>query len=238
MPSQIEKIQAYASHLLDAFIMLRERYAMLHPMLFDQDVAKHFGSYERSRGFKTLRHSLFLTCAQDIAKLSFDNDKRTPSISNIFGALNDITLCNYLRESFSAWVTPLIENETDPEVTAALRMWEQQEAIDRYQQFDNYLSEAKKLWNEFSNNPSIRGLGTIRDKVSAHTEVRLVADKYQFVDISELGIKWGDIKTAIKMMQRLVELIGLIVRNASFAWDMLDEQLEGAAKGFWRVPGE
>lgn len=216
--------------------MLRERYAMLHPMLFEQDVAKHFGSYERSRGFKTLRHSLFLSCAQDIAKLTLDNDKRTPSIGNIVGALDDITLCNCLRTSFSEWVTPFIENETDPAIAAALRMWEQQEVIDRGQQFDNYLSQAKALWLELSNNPSIKGFVTIRDKVSAHTEIRLVADKYQFVDISELGIKWSDIKAAIALMQQLVELIGLIVRNAGFAWDLLDEQLEKAAKGFWKVP--
>jgi hypothetical protein len=236
MPSQIERIQAHASHLLDAFILLRERYAMLHPMLFEQEVAKHFGSYERSRGFRTLRHSLFLSCAQDIAKLTLDNDKRTPSIGNIVGALDDNTLCNSLRTSFSEWVIPSIENETDPEIAAAIRMWEQQEAIDRGQQFDNHLSKAKALWGELSSNSSIKGFVTIRDKVSAHTEVRLVADKYQFVDIGELGIKWSDIKAAIELMQQLVELIGLIVRNAGFAWDMLDEQLDQSAKGFWRVP--
>jgi hypothetical protein len=37
-------------------------------------------------------------------------------------------------------------------------------------------------------------------------------------------------------MQRLVELIGFIVRNASFAWDMLDRQLREAARGFWSSP--
>jgi len=37
-------------------------------------------------------------------------------------------------------------------------------------------------------------------------------------------------------MQRLVELIGFIVRNASFAWEMLDRQLTEAARGFWGPP--
>lgn len=40
MPTQIQKIEAHASHLLDAFITLRERYALLDPMLFDPDVPR------------------------------------------------------------------------------------------------------------------------------------------------------------------------------------------------------
>jgi len=82
----------------------------------------------------------------------------------------------------------------------------------------------------------MKGFLTIRDKISAHTEVRYVADKYQFVDIASLGIKWGDMRADIETMQRLVELVGLLIRNAGFAWDMLDEQLETASAAFWEVP--
>ena len=74
---------------------------------------------------------------------------------------------------------------------------------------------------------------TIRNKVSAHSEVRLAADKYQFVDVSKLGLKWGDLRKTVDTMQRLVELIGLLVRNAGFAWEMLDEQLATASKQYW-----
>ena len=64
MPTQIKKLEAHASHLLDAFIRLRERYSLLDPMLFDPDVPKARGSGIQARGFLTLRHSLFLSCAQ------------------------------------------------------------------------------------------------------------------------------------------------------------------------------
>jgi hypothetical protein len=44
MPTQIEKLQAHTEHLLDGFITLRERYAMLRPMLHDKKVVKNKGS--------------------------------------------------------------------------------------------------------------------------------------------------------------------------------------------------
>ncbi|MGH7927247.1 MAG: hypothetical protein ACREQV_05590 [Candidatus Binatia bacterium] len=59
MPTELEKLQAYASHLLDDMIRLREKYAMLEPMLFDQDVAGTWGFGKRSRGFVTLQVALF-----------------------------------------------------------------------------------------------------------------------------------------------------------------------------------
>ena len=34
-------------------------------------------------------------------------------------------------------------------------------------------------------------------------------------------------------MQELVEALGMLIRNAGFAWDMLDEQLNNASKEFW-----
>jgi AbiU2 len=80
-------------------------------------------------------------------------------------------------------------------------------------------------------------LRTIRNKVSAHTEVQYVADKYQFVDIAALGIKWGDLGKVVETMQTLVELLGLLIRNACFAWDKLDAQLSKAASAFWLPSG-
>lgn len=64
-----------------------------------------------------------------------------------------------------------------------------------------------------------------------------MADKYQFVDIGTLGIKWSDMRQAIETMQSLVEDLGLVIRNAGFAWEVLDRQLVKASKEFWLVPG-
>jgi AbiU2 len=236
MPSQIQKLEARASHLLDAFIALRERYALLHPMLFDASVSKARGSLKQARGFKILRHSLFLSCAQDIAKLALDSDKRTPSIHNVVGALEDTSLRKELEDRYSVWVVPSIDNETDPEIVLALKEMEKQERKERRVQFTEHYAELVRLWASVSTSKAMEGFANVRDKVSAHTEVRFVADKYQLIDIAALGIKWGDLRQTIESMQRLVELIGFIVRNAGFAWEALDGQLSAAALNFWSVP--
>lgn len=233
MPSQIEKLEAHAGHLLDAFIGLREKYAMLEPMLFDPDTNKNRGSREQARGFQILRNSLFLSCAQDIAKLTLDSDKRTPSIRNLVGALNETALVAELEERYAIWVIPSAEEETDPDIAAALARMEERERVERSEQFRDHLVELRENWAELSAGPAMTGFLTVRDKVSAHTEVKFVADKYQLVDIGALGIKWRDLRASIESMQRLVELIGLIVRNAGFAWDSLDQQLSKASTRFW-----
>ncbi len=233
MPTQIEKLQAHTGHLLDAFIALRQRYAMLHPLLFDQEVVKEYGSGLRSHGFLTLRHSLFLSCAQDMAKLSLDKDERTPSIKKLQSALQQETVRDELREAFAIWVIPSVEEETDPEIKEALQRMEQREQSERRQQFDEILARTQACWLTLQSDAALLAFQTVRDKVSAHTEVHLVADKYQFVDISALGIKWGDLKRVMEAMQLIVEDLGLLIRNAGFAWDSLDSQLNKASKNFW-----
>jgi hypothetical protein len=233
MPTQIEKLEGHCSHLLDAFIQLRERYALLEPMLFDEKVRKGRASGRGARGFQALLNSLFLSCAQDIAKLSFDKSERTPSISKLMAAISDHGLEMTLRDRFAVWYLPPAEDETDPEILEALRRIELREQDERRAQFDEILASARRSWDELSVSGYMRGFLTIRDKVTAHTEIQHVADKYQRIDISSLGVKWADLRRAIEGMQELVEALGLLIRNSTFAWDMLDAQLSKASKGFW-----
>lgn len=235
MPTQKDKLEAHASHLLDAFIQMRQRYSILAPMLYDDAVVANRGSGKRGMGFSILKHSLFLSCIQDIAKLTLDDDRQTPSLHNHIRELADDGVRQTLREQFAAWQLPAAEGESDPEIIEALRRIELSEEAERGAQFDELYCEATGLWAALSTSPKMKSFQTIRDKVSAHTEVRCVADRYQFVDISKLGIKWSDIKETIEQMQRLVEIIGMLIRNAGFAWESLDEQLNRASECFWSV---
>jgi hypothetical protein len=233
MPTQVQKLEAHASHLLDAFILLRERYAMLDPMLFDKGVVETRGAKGRARGFNVLLHSLFLSCAQDVAKLSMDDDERTPSIRNLVRALADDGLRGEFCKRYANWaISPV--RETDPEILAALEKMQVKDQAERGKRFDELYCELTELWARLSTSTALKAFQTVRDKVSAHVEVRYSADKYQFVDVSTLGLKWGDLEDTIYTMQRLVELLGLVVRNAGFACEMLDEQLMTASQEFWR----
>lgn len=233
MPAQINKLEAHTSHLLSSFIQLRERYAMLEPMLHEEEVIELRGSGKQSHGFLILRHSLFLSCVQDIAKLTLDNDKRTPSIRNLILALEDSRLRNVFRERFSIWDIQIPESETDQEIIKVLKKMDAKEEIERSLKFDEMYDRAKNEWGILSNSAFINGFITIRNKISAHTEVELVTEKYQFIDISKLGIKWSDLSLAINLMQSLVELLGFLIRNTEFAWDSLDAQLSKASHNFW-----
>lgn len=236
MPIKIEKLEAHASHLLDIFIGLREKFAMLEPMLFDETVVRANGSGARQRGFLILRHSLFLSCAQDIAKLCYDRDERTPRIYKLIESLGDTHLRKALDDRYAAFVSPSIEDETDPEIVEALRVWERKEQAELRAQFLALHQELVDAWATLSVAASTKAFHTIRDKVSAHTEVRHGVDKYQLIDIGALGIKWRDVGSTIQSMQRLVEIIGMVIRGASFAWDALDHSLNKAAVGFWNAP--
>lgn len=234
MPTQIEKLEAHASHLLDGFISLKEKYAILDPMLFDKEVINSRGQKVQARGFNILLNSLFLSCAQDIAKICFDSDKRTPSINNIVTHLAESALRGELKERYSVWRIPSAEKESDPEIIAAIKRMEQREQSERSEQFDLHYKQLVDSWSALSGSKVLNSFLTVRDRVSAHTEVRYIADKYQLIDIGSLGIKWGDLKKTIGEIQELVEVIGYIVRNAGFAWELLEEQLTEASSGFWR----
>lgn len=231
MPTRIEKLQAHSSLLLDSFIQLQERYALLEPMLFNVSVVKNKGSGKPARGFLILRHSLFLSCSQDIAKLTLDSDERTPSLFKLMRDLSDKSVRDKLRELFAIWEIPIFED--DLEIQEALHRIELREEAERREQFDTLFCEATTIWTKISTSSAMHGFKTIRDKISAHTEIRFVADKYQFVDIGKLGIQWGEIGSTIHDMQKLIELTGLLIRNSNFAWDMLKDQLSQASQDFW-----
>jgi hypothetical protein len=233
MTSRTSKVEAIASHVLDGYLLLREKVALLEPMLFDPSVVNARGKGFSGRGFNTLKHSLFLGCVQDIANLCLDGDSRAPSILNVARALRDEPIRRGLRNKFADWGAPLADPETDPLILEALKRIELREQSERQAQFDDLYQEFQVLWTEISESPVLNAFRHIRDKVSAHTEIRQVADTYAAVDLSTLGIKWGDIGGTARKIQRLVELCGLLVRNTGFAWDALEVQLKRTASGFW-----
>jgi hypothetical protein len=149
--------------------------------------------------------------------------------------LNDEAIRTDLRNKFSDWGAPPAETETDPVVLEALRRIELREQDERRLQFDELYTEFQALWREVSESAVLNAFRHVRDKVSAHREICQVADQYVPVDLSTLGIKWGDVGGVARQIERLVELCGLLVRNTGFAWDALEVQLKRAANGFWLV---
>jgi len=234
MSPQLDKIVAHSSHLLTAFIQLRERYALLHPMLFVEHVPKQYGSRKQARGFAILKSSLFLSCCQDIAKLTTDSYDNTPSIKKLMAKLQDESVRNQFRKRLGVARGLPVEDEDDPVLAEAYRRMAQNDEAAYGAQFDQTYDEAVRLWQDMETSMVLKDFRTIRDKVTAHTELKLHNDEYKPVDIATLGITWGDLKRTIDCMQHLVELIGRLTRDASFAWDHLDRLLTAAGEDFWQ----
>lgn len=236
MTAQIKKIQAHAEHLLKGFLILRERYEMLVPMLFDADVIKNHGTQTKYRGFICIKNNLFLFCCQDISKLCLDNDDKSPSIKTIVSRLqSQPALLKKLEDQYAVSYIDPPAGEKDTIVLAAFMRKMESEEAERRVKFNELTSQLHTKWSTLSSSHILPKFKTIRDKAAAHIDVHLDNGKYQEIDIGALGIKWEDIGEMIFAMQDIVELIGLIVRAASFSWDDLDRQLKKIADGFWRT---
>ena len=221
--------------MLDSYLALCERSAMLEPLLFDQSVLDCYASGRRNRGFHVLRSSLFMSCVQDIAKLVSDKDDKSPSLRNFAAELSSKSLVDELRARYARRVAPLGTEETDPETLKALRHLDAQEEVERCHEFDTHLNSLIDWWTRHETSKTVQACRVIRDKVTAHTEIRFVVDKYVTIDVATLDLKWSDVRTLTAEMRTPIAAIGLVVRCAGFAWEMLDEQLASAAKAFWRT---
>ena len=238
MASQIEKLRAYTGHLLDEVIHLREKYALLEPMIFKKEVTGEWSRGHRARGFQTLRTSLLYSCAQDVAKIASDSDRRVPSFVNLIGPLANDHLRARLREDF-AIITyqPNEEDRRDPVVLRALDRIGQRETAERREQFDDMYVRLQEEWEALRTSAALQSFVTIRDKVTAHTELKFGQEEYRRVDVGSLGLKWEDLQKVIDQIQSVTDKLNLLIRASSFVWPMLDEQLAEAAESFWdRTP--
>jgi HEPN superfamily AbiU2-like protein len=234
MPTQLEKLKAHSNHLLDCFLGLRQTYAFLEPMIFNANLFRVHGFGKRNRGFIVVRERLFFDCVQDIANLSLDTDDRAPSLKNLIEGIRTEDTQRDLRESYTVWHLPkTAEEKNDPALLDALERMELREEDQRRKQFDQHYAEVFSLWESLSSAPAMRAFKTMRDKIVAHSELPFDGTTYKPVDIESLGIKWKDLPETIGTMQRIVVLLGYIIRSADFAWAHFDEMLSRDVNAYW-----
>jgi len=223
---ELARLRAFSSHLLGGFLRLRERYAMLHPMLFSASVIEGHGAGERASGFAILKDTLFMTCCQDIANLVADEHKTSVSIANVVKKLRLERVAVALED---AAVAAVLSTDHDPDIQA---FWSAKQQ-DRRLAFRADLAKLLELADILTGSSSLGALKTIRKKAASHLDLSLRNGEYAPLNFESLGMKWKDLEAVIDTTQEVVVLIGNVVRDASFAWESFEKRMSRTTMGFW-----
>lgn len=234
---EITKLRARTEHVLDLFIALREKYALLRPLAFRQDLVERWPKGPAARGLLALRNALLSSCVQDVAKLALDKSEQAPSIHNIVATLERDDVRDALRKEYAKAPPVLGGDHDDPSVRAMLSEMQKNEEVERGKQFDEEWKTVSKKWRVLGHGDALQAFKTWRDKLIAHSDLHHKGGEYRLLDLTDLGLKWGDLGELVTELQAIVDSVNLCVRGANFAFDMLDEQLEAASSGFWSAEG-
>lgn len=204
MEDRLVKLAGHADRLLDYYLGIREKYAILHPMIFNQKVVGEFGRGARARGYGLIRHVLFCDCAKDIINLCFDTQRNAPSLSTIVSHLQDREVRSALEKRYGG---------------ARL--------------FDEVHGGILGSWDSFTRQKWVGPLRKLRDKVTAHLEVKKKDGQYVVVDVKALGLKWRDLDRALQLLDPVVLDINSVTRNSGFDMVGAMKLFERAAAAFW-----
>jgi hypothetical protein len=77
---------------------------------------------------------------------------------------------------------------------------EQREEAERRSQFDKLYADLRELHAALAGGAVTDACRKIRDKLTAYTEVRLVAAKYRLLDIEKLGLKYSELRVTLAQL--------------------------------------
>jgi hypothetical protein len=94
-----------------------------------------------------------------------------------------------------------------------------------------YLQRAEEMLAS----PSVGGYKQIRDKLISHNELRRKSNGYDFYDVEDADVKFGDERKLLETLQVLLNDLLLIVRNTSNTWENFRDDFEKIARDFWGI---
>lgn len=147
-------------------------------------------------------------------------------------ALEEPAVLAELRELYARWNLAPTSGE-DPAVIQLLQEAERREEEDRRAKFDVRVRDVRAGWTALEKSGALFSFAKMRDKFIAHSELWHNGTKYLPLDVATLGLKLGDVRTVMEELQATVDLLTLIYRNSSFAFDDLDQQASSTRDMFW-----
>jgi hypothetical protein len=174
------------------------------------------GKEAKAIGFQQLRSWLYWGLVQELANICSDQDPRSPSIMTLTQKLKNMELRKQLEKK-------CVKNNREMGET------EVRSFFDRA--YSDYLTRA----GEMLSSHSVGSYKTIRDKLISHNELRPSPTGYDFFDVKEAKLKYGDERKLLETLQALVDDLLLIVRNVDFSWDSFFRNEEKIAGDFWEL---
>ena len=216
MNERIAKLEAEVEALFDLTIRAYARFIFLRPMLADQKLHDRIGKEAKAIGFHQLRNWLYWALVQELSKICSDKDPKSPSIAAVTRKLKDVQLRNHLEEK------------------CVKKNREMGEARIRAS-FNRAYSDYDRRAEEMLVSHSVGGYKTIRDKLISHNELRPSPNGYDFLDVKNVKLKYGDERKLLETLQVLIDHLLLIVRNVDFSWDSFFRNKEQVTRDFWEL---
>lgn len=224
--TRIKKLSGHSDNLLTFYLGTVRKYAVLHPMIFSQEVCNKYGSKLASNGYEVVRETLYYGVVQDIANMFFDKGKTNPSILNIKDMLDHELVIKSLENKYTSAYASYDED---------LKSWYKKRRMERAQEFKTYYKELVEYIEILKKDQELKSCKSIRDEFTAHIDLQYSGEEYTYPDISKYGIKWGTPKRLLDELKPIIERIGYIVRSADFTWEQFESQNDRMASGLWSI---
>ena len=226
MNTKIRKLKGHSEHLLQSYLAVRKQYEYLEPMVFSRKVADVFNGHEGADVFHNMRINLYYLCIQDLANLLGDRCSKTPSVENLMNELWDPAITRTLRDQ----VVSQARYSMHPPIL--------KEALDREQKrkmigFGVRMSRLNKSWELLSRAKHADSFKKVRDKITAHAELQFDRTTYNRFPIASLGLKWGDLKSALDNTEPIVLAIDRIIRGGGFDIGLWYRSIRQERKAFY-----
>ena len=215
----LRKLAAHVDSLLELYMGAAAQIALLRPIMGDADLIAKLSSGKKAAGFKTLRWVLYWNLINELVKITSDtSDSGVPSILSVVNrirsvATRDLLKAQYVQSHQSSW--PIDENTK----------WATE--------FDRIYEKILQQTDELKESQSVKGYGTIRDRLLAHYQLSQSGDGYKPINISSLGLKYGEERKVFREIQLLICDLNSIIRNASFTFNQFEESVHADAVAFW-----
>lgn len=193
----IKKKKGHLNHITLAFHGLKEKYHLLEPMLFDKKLAQKHNNH----GFVVIRQSLFFSCVIDIVNIVKKGNKN-PSIQEISDIFDSKEIMKTLHDDIVYF-----------EAFKGIKRLEEQQSV----AFQKNVKITSELVKKFLELDKYKSSLSIRDKRIAHLELKEKHGEYELLDISTLGLQWGDLKEIIYKLEIIIVNLNIILTGVNIA---------------------